>query len=156
MGNFYDKLGASASKSGLHAALKKANIEETNLFCRINSDLSGDPEYASFIHADGAGTKSIIAYLLYKETGNHNYFKGLAQDALVMNIDDAFCLGNPSSLVLANTIGRNKRLIDDNCISSIIEGYVEQVDILRKNGINIELSGGETADIGDEIGRAHV
>lgn len=148
----YEQLGASASKAGVHAALKSAGMDESSsYFARLNADIAGDPNFMSFLHADGAGTKAIVAYLLFKETGNAEVFAGLAQDALVMNLDDVFCTGLPTGLLLSNAIARNARLITDDCIAAIIRRYKELVSELAAHGINIDLSGGETADMGDVV-----
>ena len=148
----YEILGASASKSGLHNALKQAGIsEQSGLFAGLNTDLAGDPDYSCFLHCDGAGTKSIVAYLLWKETGSVDAFAGLAQDALVMNIDDIFCVGAPQSLLLSNLIARNTKLIGDDILAVIIRRYKELIAELSDSGIPIELGGGETADCGDVV-----
>jgi phosphoribosylformylglycinamidine cyclo-ligase len=148
----YDQLGASASKAGLHKALDKAGLsEDLGLFAKVNSDIAGNPDYYSFLHADGAGTKSIIAYLIYRETGSTSAFANLAHDALAMNLDDIFCLGIPENLLLSNTIGRNAKLINDDAVSEIISSYKKLTETLSAHGIDIELSGGETADCGDVV-----
>lgn len=148
----YAKLGASASKAGLHRVLDATGLADTeSLFARLLPDLAGDKSYRSFIHCDGAGTKTIIAYLLYRMTGERKYFAGLAADALVMNIDDVYCTGAPESIALANTIARNAKLIDDDIVGTIIGSYVALVDQLRGFGIPIEITGGETADCGDVV-----
>jgi phosphoribosylformylglycinamidine cyclo-ligase len=148
----YDQLGASASKAGLHKALDKAGLsEDLGLFAKVNSDIAGNPDYYSFLHADGAGTKSIIAYLIYRETGSTSAFANLAHDALAMNLDDIFCLGIPENLLLSNTIGRNAKLINDDAVSEIISSYKKLTEMLATQGIDIELSGGETADCGDVV-----
>lgn len=148
----YSDLGASATKSGLHAALHSAGIAcDSAFFAPLNSDLAGNDQFASFLHCDGAGTKSIVAYLLYRETGRVDYFKGLAQDALVMNLDDIFCVGSPSKLLLANTLARNAKLVTDEIVGVIIQGYRELIQTLNSFGIPIELGGGETADCGDVV-----
>ncbi len=150
--NLYDKLGASASKAGLHKALKSAGAApHSSLFAVVNEDIAGDEQYLSFIHCDGAGTKSIVAYLLSKATGDLSHYAGLAQDALVMNLDDIYCLGAPSSLLVANTIARNARIIDDEVIAQLVGRYRLLVENLNKHGIPISLSGGETADMGDVV-----
>lgn len=148
----YQSLGASANKKGLHQALENAGIEEEKrYFARIGADIAGDPNFASFIHCDGAGTKAIPAYLLYKETGSVEHFSGLSQDALVMNLDDIYCLGEPDTLLLANTIARNAKHIGDDALSVIIQRYRTLCEELKSLGISIELSGGETADMGDVV-----
>lgn len=149
----YQSLGVSATKEGLHGILEEAGLaEETDqLFAKVNQDIAGDEHYRSFIHCDGAGTKSVIPYLYYRETGSYSLFGGLAQDALVMNLDDAFCIGLPDSLILANAIARNSNLIDDRAIGEIIKSYKALTDQLNKLGVPLQLSGGETADCGDVV-----
>lgn len=150
--NLYEKLGASASKAGLHRALKSAGAAAGGeLFAQVTDDAAGSADHKSFIHCDGAGTKSVVAYLLARETGDVNHYAGLAQDALVMNLDDVYCLGAPSSMVLANTIARNARVIGDNVIAAIVTRYRELTESLRSLGVPIALSGGETADMGDVV-----
>ena len=147
--NLYEKLGASASKAGLHQALKAAGVaSHSGLFAVVNADIAGDSDFLSFIHCDGAGTKSIIAYLLVKATGNSGHYAGLAQDALVMNLDDIYCLGVPDSLILANTIARNARIIGDEVIAELVGRYRRLVEELNSHGVPLALSGGETADMG--------
>ncbi len=148
----YESLGASADKAGLHQILTDLNMEaKEKLFCQVIPDIAGDEDYYSFIHCDGAGTKGIIAYLWYKETGDTSYFSRLAEDSLVMNLDDVFCLGIPDKIILANAIARNSRLIPNEAIKAVIQGYELASEKLKKYGINIELSGGETADCGDTV-----
>jgi phosphoribosylformylglycinamidine cyclo-ligase len=150
--DLYEKLGASASKAGLHDALEKAGLDKsTGLFAVINDDIAGDPAYCSVVHCDGAGTKSLIAYLAHQETSDISFYAGLAQDALVMNLDDVMCLGMPTSAVLANAIGRNARIISDDAVAEIIKSYAALVSSLESSGIPIALSGGETADVGDVV-----
>jgi len=145
----YAALGASSAKAGVLGAIGEGST--SRYFASPVADPAGDPEYAYFLHADGAGTKSIVAYLLYRETGDARWFRTLATDSLVMNIDDVACAGGISQLVLSNTIGRNRNLIPDEAISEIIQGYRETADTLRELGIDITLSGGETADVGDLV-----
>ena len=147
--SLYAKVGASSSKAGIEGALSRS--ESSQLFCDLTADVCGNPDYLSILHADGAGTKSIIAYLAFKETGNIKYFRGLAQDSLVMNIDDLACVNAFDNLMLSNTIGRNRRLIPDEAIGEIVKGYQECVENLRKQGVEIAMSGGETADLGDLV-----
>ncbi|MBP9838048.1 MAG: phosphoribosylformylglycinamidine cyclo-ligase [Proteobacteria bacterium] len=148
----YQTLGASASKAGLHNILKTTGLESTSgLFSAVYPDMAGDKNFSSFLHCDGAGTKCIVPYLLYKETGNLKYFAGLAQDALVMNLDDIYCIGNPQSLMLSNTIARSSKLIGDDIIEVLLKSYKELQEKLSDFGINIQLSGGETADCGDTV-----
>lgn len=120
-------------------------------FCKLIEDISGDDDYCVAIHADGAGTKSSVAYLMYKETGSYEWFKGLAQDSLVMNTDDLACVGCYENMVLSNTIGRNAHLVDGKAISMVIEGYDEAIAKLEANGVSIKMCGGETADVGDLV-----
>ena len=154
----YDALGVSASKSGLHAVLQKAGMEESNhgLFASITPDIAGNEDYVSFVHCDGAGTKTIVPYLLAKETGSTHYFAGLAQDALVMNLDDVYCLGQVESLVLANAIARNQLIIDDEMLGAIISSYKSLTSSMQQHGIPLALTGGETADCGDIVQTAVV
>ena len=148
----YQQLGASATKAGLHQALNNIGLNsENNYFCHLLNDIAGDPAYSSFLHCDGAGTKGIVCYLMYKSSGDPKVFGGLAQDALVMNLDDIFCLGRPEKLVVSNLIGRNAQLISDEIIEVIIGSYKELCASLRHMGIDIEMGGGETADCGDVI-----
>lgn len=148
----YEALGASAQKEGIHRALDEAGIKnELKLFAQISEDIAGDSNYYSFIHCDGAGTKSIVAYLLYKETNDPNVFAGLAQDALVMNLDDIYCIGRPQNLLLANAIARNSKLIGDDIIAVLIKEYNRLGEVLNNLGIPLKISGGETADCGDLI-----
>jgi len=148
----YSQLGASATKAGLHSQLDKLGLSSgEGLFAGVTPDFAGDDSYWSFLHSDGAGTKSIVALLSYLENGDINSFTGLAQDALVMNLDDVFCLGIPENLVLANAIARNSRIINDQMVGAVIGGYKALTDRLSKLGINIQLGGGETADCGDVV-----
>lgn len=148
----YESVGASADKKGLHKILE--NLGATGIekyFCKLSDDLSGDSNYKSFIHCDGAGTKSIIAYLHFKETGDLSYFKRLAHDALFMNLDDVYCVGKPCHLLYANTLARNAKLIPDQAIEFIISEYIALGKKLQQLGIPLEISGGETADCGDVV-----
>jgi phosphoribosylformylglycinamidine cyclo-ligase len=145
----YASLGASSAKTGILDAVGEEF--NTRYFAQPSGDILGDPHYSSFLHADGAGTKSIVAYLLYRETGNVSYFRTLATDSLVMNLDDLACVGALDCLLLSNTIGRNRSLIPDLAIREIIEGYRDNVNLLQQHGLNITLSGGETADVGDLV-----
>ena len=148
----YDSLGVSASKAGLHKTLSQAGLSvDPALFSPVVEDIAGSSEHFSFIHCDGAGTKSIVAYLYYRETGDPSLFSHLAQDALVMNLDDIFCIGLPENLVLANAIGRNSQLISDELIGLIISRYRELTKQLNTLGIPLTMSGGETADCGDVV-----
>ena len=151
--NRYDLRGVSASKEDVHAAIK--NIDKglfPKAFCKVVPDyLSNDDEYCIVMHADGAGTKSSLAYMYWKETGDLSVWKGIAQDALVMNIDDLICVGATNNIMLSSTIGRNKNLIPGEVISSIINGTEEIIKDLKKYGIGIYSTGGETADVGDLV-----
>ena len=145
--------GVSASKEDVHNAIK--NVDKglyPKAFCKIIPDiLGGDPEYCNIMHADGAGTKSSLAYAYWRETGDLSVWKGLAQDALIMNIDDLLCVGATDGILLSSTIGRNKNLIPGEVISAIINGTEELLADLRKVGVNIYSTGGETADVGDLV-----
>ncbi len=149
----YDQRGVSASKEDVHSAIR--NIDKgifPGAFCKIIPDvLGGDPEYCNIMHADGAGTKSSLAYAYWRETGDLSVWKGIAQDALIMNIDDLLCVGATDGILLSSTIGRNKRLIPGEVIKAIIEGTQELVDELAAQGVGITTTGGETADVGDLV-----
>jgi phosphoribosylformylglycinamidine cyclo-ligase len=151
--NRYDLRGVSASKEDVHNAIK--NIDKglfPRAFCKIVPDyLCGDPDYCNIMHADGAGTKSALAYLYWKETGDLSVWKGIAQDAIVMNLDDLLCVGATDNILLSSTIGRNKHLIPGEVIAAIIAGTEELCAELREMGINIQATGGETADVGDLV-----
>lgn len=149
----YNQRGVSASKEDVHNAIK--NIDKglfPNAFCKIVPDiLSGDDEYCVIMHADGAGTKSSLAYLYWKETGDISVWKGIAQDAIVMNTDDLLCVGATDNILISSTIGRNKNLIPGEVIAEIINGTEEFLKKLRDSGVNIHSTGGETADVGDLV-----
>ena len=149
----YTGRGVSAQKEDVHNAIK--NIDKglfPKAFCKIVPDyLTGDQEYCLVMHADGAGTKSALAYMYWKETGDLNVWKGIAQDALIMNIDDLLCVGATENIMLSSTIGRNKGLITGDVLASIIEGTEELLEEYRKYGISIISTGGETADVGDLV-----
>lgn len=149
----YDQRGVSASKEDVHAAIK--NIDKgifPGAFCKIVPDyLGGDPDMCNIMHADGAGTKSALAYAYWKETGDLSVWKGIAQDALIMNIDDLLCVGATDNILLSSTIGRNKRLVPGEVVSAIINGTEELLAELREFGVNIYSTGGETADVGDLV-----
>ena len=151
--NRYMMRGVSAAKEDVHAAIK--NIDKgvfPQAFCKIIPDiLGGDPEYCNIMHADGAGTKSSLAYMYWKETGNLSVWKGIAQDALVMNTDDLLCVGAVDNILVSSTIGRNKMLIPGEVISAIINGTDELMKQMREMGIGIYGTGGETADVGDFV-----
>lgn len=149
----YMQRGVSAAKEDVHAAIK--NIDKgifPQAFCKIIPDiLGGDPEYCNIMHADGAGTKSSLAYMYWKETGDLSVWKGIAQDAIVMNTDDLLCVGAVDNILVSSTIGRNKHLIPGEVISAIINGTDELLQELRDMGIGIHATGGETADVGDLV-----
>ncbi|MDR0824303.1 MAG: phosphoribosylformylglycinamidine cyclo-ligase [Prevotella sp.] len=149
----YNQRGVSASKEDVHNAIK--NIDKgifPKAFCKIIPDiLGGDPEYCNIMHADGAGTKSSLAYMYWKETGDISIWKGIAQDALIMNIDDLLCVGATDNILLSSTIGRNKMLIPGEVISAIITGTNDLCNELSELGVNIYPTGGETADVGDLV-----
>lgn len=148
----YEAVGASASKAGLHRALSHVGLEDSaGLFVRTNSDAARDSNYLSALHCDGAGTKTIVSYLNYRETNNPSWFSGLAQDALVMNLDDMYCAGAPEYMLLSNAIARNARLIPDTALEAILASYLSLCSLLREHGIEIEFGGGETADCGDIV-----
>lgn len=149
----YNLRGVSASKEDVHNAIK--NIDKgifPQAFCKIIPDiLGGDEEYCNIMHADGAGTKSSLAYMYWKETGDVSVWKGIAQDALIMNIDDLLCVGATDNILVSSTIGRNKHLIPGEVISAIINGTDELLSELRELGVNAYATGGETADVGDLV-----
>lgn len=149
----YMMRGVSASKEDVHNAIK--NIDKglyPKAFCKIIPDiLGGDPEYCNIMHADGAGTKSSLAYLYWKETGDLSVWKGIAQDALIMNIDDLLCVGAVDNILVSSTIGRNKLLVPGEVISAIINGTDELLEELREMGVGVYATGGETADVGDLV-----
>lgn len=120
-------------------------------FCKVIADLAGDPNWCAAVHADGAGTKSSAAYLMYRESGNPAWFSGIAQDSLVMNTDDLLCIGAVDGFKISNTIGRNAHRVDAGCLSAIISGYDRIIEHLRALGIDLEMTGGETADVGDLV-----
>ena len=149
----YNLRGVSASKEDVHNAIK--NIDKgifPKAFCKIIPDiLGGDPEYCNIMHADGAGTKSSLAYMYWKETGDLSVWRGIAQDALIMNIDDLLCVGATDNILVSSTIGRNKLLVPGEVISAIINGTEELLAELRELGVNAYSTGGETADVGDLV-----
>jgi len=149
----YDQRGVSASKDDVHNAIK--NIDKgifPKAFCKIVPDiLTNDPLYCNIMHADGAGTKSSLAYTYWKETGDISVWRGIAQDAIVMNLDDLLCVGATDNILLSSTIGRNKNLIPGEVIAAIINGTEEILAELRQTGIGIYSTGGETADVGDLV-----
>ena len=151
--SLYSKRGVSAQKEEVHAATRHLNQGLfPNAFCKIYPDyLGGDDNYVSVMHADGAGTKSILAYLYWKETGDITVWKGIAQDAIVMNLDDLLCVGVYDNIVFNSTIDRNKTIIPGEVLSQIINGSQQLFDELKNFGINIHYLGGETADVGDVV-----
>ena len=153
MSNRYNQRGVSAQKEDVHSAIK--NIEKglyPKAFCKIIPDfITSSKDHALVMHADGAGTKSSLAYMYWKETGDLSVWKGIAQDALIMNIDDLLCVGVTENILLSSTIGRNKNHIPGEVISAIIEGTEDLLDELRKWGVSIHSTGGETADVGDLV-----
>ena len=153
MSNRYTMRGVSAAKEDVHNAIK--NIDKgifPQAFCKIIPDiLGGDPEYCNIMHADGAGTKSSLAYIYWKETGDLSVWKGIAQDALIMNTDDLLCVGAVDNILVSSTIGRNKMLVPGEGISAIINGTDELLQRMRDMGVGIYSTGGETADVGDLV-----
>ena len=149
----YNQRGVSASKEDVHQAIQ--NIDKglfPKAFCKIVPDiLAGDPAYCNIMHADGAGTKSSLAYLYWRETGDLSVWKGIAQDAIIMNLDDLLCVGATENILLSSTIGRNKNLVPGEVVSAIINGTEEILAQLRDAGISIHSTGGETADVGDLV-----
>lgn len=149
----YASRGVSSGKEEVHQAIK--NVDKglfPKAFCKVVPDyLTGDDDYCLVMHADGAGTKSSLAYMYWKETGDLSVWKGIAQDALIMNIDDLLCVGATENIMLSSTIGRNKNLITGQVISAIINGSEELLEEYKKHGVNIISTGGETADLGDLV-----
>src|SRR5688572_9473460 len=149
----YAQRGVSAAKEDVHNAIK--NVDKglfPQAFCKIIPDyLTNDDEYCLIMHADGAGTKSSLAYMYWKETGDISVWKGIAQDALIMNIDDLLCVGATDNILLSSTIGRNKNLIPGEVISAIINGTEELIADLKEFGVEIHSTGGESADVGDLV-----
>jgi phosphoribosylformylglycinamidine cyclo-ligase len=153
MSDRYMQRGVSASKEDVHNAIK--NLDKglfPNAFCKVVPDFMGnDDAYCNIMHADGAGTKSSLAYMYWKETGDLSVWRGIAQDAIIMNIDDLLCVGATDNILLSSTIGRNKNLIPGEVIAELINGTEEVLQMLRDNGMNIISTGGETADLGDLV-----
>ena len=149
----YNQRGVSASKEDVHQAIK--NLDKglyPKAFCKIVPDiLAADPDFCTIMHADGAGTKSSLAYIYWKETGDLSVWKGIAQDAIIMNVDDLLCVGATGPILVSSTIGRNKNLIPGEVISTIIHGTEEVLTMLRLHGMEIYSTGGETADVGDLV-----
>ena len=153
MNERYAQRGVSADKEDVHNAIKTLDKGLfPKAFCKIVEDYVGnDPSYCNIMHADGAGTKSSLAYLYWKETGDLSVWKGIAQDAIIMNVDDLLCVGAIDNILLSSTIGRNKNLIPGEVIGALINGTEEILQMLRDNGVNIISTGGETADLGDLV-----
>ena len=153
MSDRYMQRGVSASKKDVHQAIK--NIDKgifPDAFCKVVPDkLGDDPDYCNIMHADGAGTKSSLAYIYWKETGDMSVWRGIAQDAVIMNVDDLLCVGATRNILLSSTLGRNKNLVPGEVVSAIINGTEEVLDALRSHGLDIRSTGGETADIGDLV-----
>lgn len=153
MSDRYMQRGVSASKEDVHNAIK--NLDKglfPKAFCKVVPDfMGGDDAYCNIMHADGAGTKSSLAYMYWKETGDISVWKGIAQDAIIMNTDDLLCVGATDNILLSSTIGRNKNLIPGEVIAALINGTEEVLQMLRDNGVNIISTGGETADLGDLV-----
>ena len=149
----YDQRGVSATKEEVHAAIKNSGKGlYPNAFCKIIPDyLGNDPAYCNVMHADGAGTKSSLAYVYWKETGDLSVWKGIAQDALIMNVDDLLCVGATDNILVSSTIGRNKNLIPGEVIAAIINGTNELCEELTAMGVRVYPTGGETADVGDLV-----
>ena len=156
--NRYSKRGVSSSKKEVHAVVDNMNKGLfPGTFCKVTEDLlTGNPELCNVIHSDGAGTKSILAYLAYRENGDPNVFKGIAQDSIVMNLDDLACVGIWDRVVLSSTVNRNARNFTAETLDSLIQGTEEFLQSLRELGINVESGGGETADVGDLTGTVAV
>ena len=153
MGDIYSKRGVSADKEDVHEAIK--NLDKglyPNAFCKILPDLVGkDSSYCNVMHADTAGTKPSLAYVYWKETGDDSVWKGIIQDALIMNVDDLICVGSTKDIVVSSTIGRNKNLIPAEIVKHLIQGTANYIEELKSHGIELCLAGGETADVGDVV-----
>jgi len=149
----YNQRGVSSSKEDVHSAIKDLDKGlYPKAFCKIIPDiLGGDPEYCNIMHADGAGTKSSLAYIYWQETGDLSIWRGIAHDALIMNVDDLLCVGATDNILVSNTIGRNKHFVSGDVVSAIINGFEDSLSSLRKLGIPIYSTGGETADLGDLV-----
>lgn len=148
--DMYENLGVSASKSDVHKALKGQDEGVfPGAFCKILPDISKDPEYCSIFHSDSAGTKANLGYMMYKETGELSYFKGIVQDAIVMNVDDVLCVGVSGNVLITDTISRNKKLISGDILSVLINHQIAFCKWLTEQGFSIDLAGGETEDVGD-------
>jgi phosphoribosylformylglycinamidine cyclo-ligase len=154
----YEKRGVSAAKTEVHDAIK--NLDKglfPNAFCKVLPDLAaGDADYCNLMHADTAGTKTSLAYLYWRETGDASVWKGIVQDAIVMNLDDIACAGVTNNIILSSTIGRNKNLVSGEVLKALIGGTQEFIERMQSQGVNITLAGGETADVGDIVRTADV
>ncbi|MET0792246.1 MAG: AIR synthase related protein [Polyangiaceae bacterium] len=152
MSTEYLDRGVSPTKEDVHRAIAKHSAGEVpGAFCKVIADPAGDPKMVGVMHADGAGTKSSVAYLRYAETGDASVFRGIAQDSLVMNTDDLLCVGATSGFLVSNTIGRNAHRVKGDVIAALIDGYEACAEMLRGYGVEITLTGGETADVGDLV-----
>ncbi len=153
MSSNYAKRGVSAGKEDVHFAISKLDQGlYPRAFCKVSPDrVGGDPDWCNIMHADGAGTKSSLAYLYWKETGDLSVWRGIVQDAIVMNLDDMLCVGATSGFLFSNTIGRNKFLVPKEVLAEILNGMEDFFEMLRSHGIAIESTGGETADVGDLV-----
>lgn len=149
----YEKRGVSADKTDVHHAIK--NLDKglfPNAFCKIMPDLvAGNPDYVNVMHADTAGTKTSLAYMYWKETGDNSVWKGVVQDSIVMNLDDMACVGITDDIILSSTIGRNKNYINGEALAALISASTEFIDEMKEQGVQLHLSGGETADVGDIV-----
>ena len=151
-GERYMARGVSAAKEDVHAAI--ANVDKglfPKAFCKVVPDIAGDPEWCTCMHADGAGTKSSLAYMYWKETGDLSVWRGIAQDSVIMNTDDLLCIGCTENILLSSTIGRNKSLIPGEVLKALISGTEEVLQTMRDSGVGIISTGGETADLGDLV-----
>lgn len=152
MSEAYSSRGVSATKDEVHSAISKQDKGVfPGAFCKLIEDPCGDKDYCAAMHADGAGTKSSLAYIKYRETGDYSAFYDIAQDSVVMNLDDLLCIGATKGFVLSNTIGRNAHRVDGKAIRAVIDGYTEFTAMLGQYGVDITMSGGETADVGDLV-----
>ena len=152
MSEAYLSRGVSAEKTDVHNAVKKLDKGVfKGAFCTMMPDPTGDSEYCAAMHADGAGTKSSLAYIKFNETGDYTAFTDIAQDSMVMNLDDLLCVGATGGFIMSNTIGRNAHRVDGNAIKAVIGGYTDFVEKMRKYGVDITMCGGETADVGDLV-----
>ncbi len=152
MSEAYLSRGVSAEKTDVHNAVKKLDKGVfKGAFCTMMPDPTGDSEYCAAMHADGAGTKSSLAYIKFNETGDYTAFTDIAQDSMVMNLDDLLCVGATGGFIMSNTIGRNAHRVDGNAIKAVIGGYTGFVEKMRKYGVDITMCGGETADVGDLV-----